>query len=65
MNKREEDIAKIVVEGYRNRKATNKLGRTENTVTNYLFNIYEKLGISRRVELVLYSLKTRNLQLCG
>jgi DNA-binding NarL/FixJ family response regulator len=34
-----------------------KLGLTEQTVSNYLFWIYEKLGISSRVELVLYALK--------
>jgi DNA-binding NarL/FixJ family response regulator len=30
---------------------------SEHTVSNYLFKTYEKLGISSRVELVLYSLK--------
>jgi hypothetical protein len=33
-----------------------KLGLTEHTVSNYLFRIYERLDISNRVELVLYSL---------
>ena len=32
---------------------------TEHTVSNYLFNIYNKLGISSRVELVLYIMKQR------
>ena len=36
-----------------------KLGLTEHTVSNYVFRIYEKLGISSRVELVLYALKQR------
>jgi two-component system nitrate/nitrite response regulator NarL len=57
LTKREEDVTKLVVEGFSNREAAHKLGLTEHTVSNYLFKIYEKLGISRRVELMLYFLK--------
>jgi DNA-binding NarL/FixJ family response regulator len=57
LTKREEDVVQLVVEGFSNREAAEKLGLTEHTVSNYLFKIYEKLGISSRVELVLYSLK--------
>jgi hypothetical protein len=32
---------------------------TEHTVSNYLFRIYEKMGISTRVELVLYALRQK------
>ncbi|HEY6442682.1 MAG TPA: helix-turn-helix transcriptional regulator, partial [Candidatus Acidoferrales bacterium] len=31
------------------------LGLSEHTVKNYLFHIFDKLGISNRVELVLYA----------
>lgn len=57
LTNREGDVARLVVEGYTNREVAQKLGLTEHTVSNYLFRIYEKLGISSRVELVLYSLK--------
>ena len=57
LTKREEDVVKLVIEGLSNREAGQKLGLTEHTVSNYLFRVYEKLGISSRVELVLYSLK--------
>jgi two-component system nitrate/nitrite response regulator NarL len=57
LTKREEDVVKLVVEGFSNRETSDKLGLAEHTVSNYLFKIYEKLGISSRVELVLYSLK--------
>lgn len=59
LTKREDDVVKLVVEGHTNREVAEKLGLTEHTVSNYLFRIYEKLGISTRVELVLYSLKFR------
>jgi DNA-binding NarL/FixJ family response regulator len=58
LTKRESDVVRFVVEGHTNREAADKLGLTEHTVSNYLFRIYEKLGISSRVELVLYSIKS-------
>ena len=59
LTKRESDVVHLVVDGLSNREVGNKLGLTEHTVSNYLFRIYEKLGISSRVELVLYSLMPR------
>jgi DNA-binding NarL/FixJ family response regulator len=57
--KREDEVASLVAEGFSNREIAEKLGLSEHTVSNYLFRIYEKLGISGRVELVLYVLKQR------
>jgi DNA-binding NarL/FixJ family response regulator len=57
LTKREDDVVRMVADGLSNRQAAQKLGLTEHTVSNYLFRIYEKLGISSRVELVLYALK--------
>jgi DNA-binding NarL/FixJ family response regulator len=51
---REDEIANLVAEGMTNREIAQKLGIAEHTVGNCLFRIYEKLGISSRVELVLY-----------
>jgi DNA-binding NarL/FixJ family response regulator len=59
LTKREDDVVKLVADGLSNRNVAHKLGLTEHTVSNYLFRIYEKLGISSRVELVLYALKQR------
>lgn len=57
--KREDEVAGLVAEGLSNREIAEKLGLSEHTVSNYLFRIYEKLGISGRVELVLYIMKQR------
>ena len=57
--KREDDVVNLVVDVPSNRETTRKLGLTEHTVSNYLFRIYEKLGISTRVELVLYALRQK------
>ena len=59
LTKREEDVVTLVVDGNTNREVAGSLGLTEHTVSNYLFRVYEKLGISTRVELILYSLKGR------
>ena len=57
LTKREGEVVKLVVEGLSNREVAESLGLAEHTVSNYLFRIYSKLGISSRVELVLYSLQ--------
>ena len=59
LTKREEEVAALVAEGLTNREVAEKLGLSEHTVSNYLFKIYEKLGISRRVEFVLYCFSRR------
>src|SRR5216684_5854850 len=56
---RENQVANLVAEGLPNKGIAQRLGISEHTVSNYLFRIYNKLGISSRVELVLYVLKKR------
>jgi two-component system nitrate/nitrite response regulator NarL len=53
---REKQIVKLVAEGMKNKEIAAELSVSEHTVRNYLFRIFEKLGISSRVELVLYAL---------
>jgi len=55
LSKREEDVVRCVAEGFKNREIANELGISENTVKNYMFRIFDKLGISNRVELILYA----------
>ena len=57
--KREEEVAHLVTEGLTNREVAERMGISEHTVSNYLFRIYDKLGLSSRVELVLYLLNQR------
>jgi DNA-binding NarL/FixJ family response regulator len=60
LTKREAQIAHMVAEGLPNLEISSKLGVSAHTVKNHLFRIYEKLGISNRVELVLYALSSRD-----
>ena len=52
---REEQVVALVAEGLGNRQVARELNLSEHTVKKYLFRIFEKLGISSRVELVLYA----------
>jgi DNA-binding NarL/FixJ family response regulator len=52
---REEQVVALVAEGLSNRDIARELGLSEHTVKKYLFRIFDKLGISTRVELVLYA----------
>ena len=53
---REEQVVALVAEGLGNRQIAIELNLSEHTVKKYLFRIFEKLGISTRVELVLYAM---------
>lgn len=57
LSKREEEIARLVAEGSSNRQISERLDLSEHTIKNYLFRVFEKLGVSTRVELTLYALK--------
>ena len=52
---REEQVVALVAEGLGNRPIARELNLSEHTIKKYLFRIFEKLGISSRVELVLYA----------
>jgi len=59
LSKREEAVVRQVAEGLTNREISIRLKLSEHTVRNYLFKIFDKLGVSTRVELVLYCLQER------
>jgi DNA-binding NarL/FixJ family response regulator len=56
LSAREIDVVRCVAEGMTNREIAQRLKLTEHTVKNYLFRIFDKLGVSSRVEVVLYAL---------
>jgi len=57
LSPREEEIARLAAHGLSNRQISEQLDLSEHTVKNYLFRIFEKLGVSTRVELTLHALK--------
>lgn len=60
LSKREQEVVRCVAEGLSNREIAQRLGLTEHTVKNYLFRIFDKLGVSKRVEVVLYAYSMGN-----
>jgi DNA-binding NarL/FixJ family response regulator len=59
LSKREQEVVCCVAEGLSNREIAGRLKLTEHTVKNYLFRIFDKLGVSSRVEVVLYVFRMR------
>lgn len=53
---REQEIVALVTQGFRNKEIADKLFISEQTVKNHLHNIFDKLGVSDRLELALYAL---------
>jgi hypothetical protein len=49
-------VVSFVTDGMRNRDIAEALRITEHSVRNYLSRIFEKVGVSNRVELILYVL---------
>jgi DNA-binding CsgD family transcriptional regulator len=56
LSKRELDVVRCLVEGQTNRQIAARLRISPHTVKNYMFKIFEKLGVSNRVELAFYVL---------
>jgi DNA-binding NarL/FixJ family response regulator len=52
---REEQVVALVADGLSNRAIATELNLSEHTIKKYVFRIFDKLGISNRVELVLYA----------
>jgi two-component system, NarL family, nitrate/nitrite response regulator NarL len=55
LSKREIEVVECAVQGQTNRQIACQLRLSEHTVKNYLFRVYEKLGISNRMELLFLS----------
>jgi DNA-binding NarL/FixJ family response regulator len=55
LTSREEQVVALVADGLNNREIALELDLSEHTIKKYLFRIFDKLGISSRVELVLYA----------
>ena len=62
---REESVIRLVVKGMVNREIADALHLSEHTIKNYLFRIFDKLGVSNRVELALYAVAKLNLDDCS
>lgn len=56
LSARETEIVQCLSEGLTNREIAERMGLSQHTVKNYLFRIFEKIGVSNRVELLFMTL---------
>ena len=59
LTRREKTIISYLMQGWRNREVAQHLSISEQTVKNHLRSIYDKVGVSDRLELVLYAIHQR------
>src|SRR5277367_1198966 len=56
LSKRETEVVHSLAEGLTNREIAERLGLSQHTIKNYLFRVFDKVGVSSRVELLFMTL---------
>src|SRR5579872_1112650 len=56
LSQREREIVVLVAQGFKNKEMAQKMFISEQTIKNHLHNIFDKLGVSDRLELALYAI---------
>jgi two-component system, NarL family, nitrate/nitrite response regulator NarL len=59
LSRREQEVVCWLADGLTNSEIARQLSISQNTVKNYLFRIFDKLGVSSRVEVVIYAAEQR------
>ena len=59
LTSREMQVIKLISSGYTNKDLAKELSISENTAKHHITNIFDKLGVSNRMELVLFALEHR------
>lgn len=55
LSEREKQIVRLIGQGYKNKKIAAQLFISETTVRHHLTSVYNKLGVSDRLELLVYA----------
>jgi DNA-binding NarL/FixJ family response regulator len=55
LSEREKEVVKLIGQGYKNKRISSELCISETTVRHHLTSIYDKLGVSDRLELLVYA----------
>ncbi len=62
LTKRELQVVAAIVEGYSNKEIAHKFSLSEDTVKHHLTNIFNKAGVSNRLELALFAINHRLIE---
>ena len=62
---REHDVVRLVISGLKNREIADKLGVTAHSIRNYVYRIFDKVGVSSRTELMLQAFSSESRTLLG
>jgi two-component system, NarL family, nitrate/nitrite response regulator NarL len=64
LTEREMSVVRCVADGLTNKEVAAKLGLSQHTIKNYLFRIFDKVGVSSRIELVYYAMSRTDVAAC-
>lgn len=56
LSKRENEVVRYLAQGLTNREIAERMALSQHTIKNYLFRVFDKLGVSSRVELLFMTL---------
>jgi len=56
LSHREREVIVLIAQGHKNKEISEKMFITEQTVKNHLHNVFDKLGVSDRLQLALYAI---------
>jgi DNA-binding NarL/FixJ family response regulator len=56
LSKREAEVVRYLAQGFTNREIAERMNLSQHTIKNYLFRVFDKLGVSSRVELLFLAL---------
>ena len=59
LTEREQEIVKHVIQGMTNKEVATQLGISDHTVKTHMTNIFSKLKVSRRLQLLLRQIVSR------
>jgi DNA-binding NarL/FixJ family response regulator len=62
LSDREREIVQLVAQSFQNKEIGKELFISENTVRNHMSNFFDKLGVSDRLELVLFAIHHRLIE---
>jgi len=62
LSKREVQVVRCLAEGLTNREIGQRLKLSQHTIKNYLFRVFNKLGVSSRIELLFMTLSQPSLE---